>query len=99
MGQLRSIFRFSVCSPLAICNKRVTVILVALACVHHARAITVPSTPPSGAVTVDPSLVSVSIEFFAFPGYTEITGTNYCLDNLASLRGAQPAVRIGGTTQ
>ena len=78
---------------------RITTILVALAYAHHARAITVPSTPPSGAVTVDPSLVSVSIEFFAFPGYTEITGTNNCLDNLASLRGAQPAVRIGGTTQ
>ena len=63
------------------------------------RGITVPSAPPSGAATVDPALVSVSIEFFAFPGYTNITGTNNCLANLATLRGAQPAIRIGGTTQ
>ena len=74
-------------------------ITVALLAVGHAYAIAVPSTTPSGAVSVDSSLVSVSIEFFAFPGYTNITGTNNCLANLATLRGAQPAIRIGGTTQ
>ena len=63
------------------------------------RGITVPSAPPSGAATVDPALVSVSIEFFAFPGYTEMSGTENCLANLAALRGTSPAVRIGGTTQ
>ncbi|OBZ67030.1 Solute carrier family 40 member 2 [Grifola frondosa] len=55
--------------------------------------------PPSSAAALDPSLLSVSIEFFAFPGYTEIPATNNCLANIASLRGAQPAIRIGGTTQ
>ena len=74
-------------------------IFVAFLAVGHAYAIAVPSTTPSGAVSVDSSLVSVSIEFFAFPGYTNITGTNNCLANLATLRGAQPAIRIGGTTQ
>ncbi|KAM5543120.1 hypothetical protein V8D89_002994 [Ganoderma adspersum] len=78
---------------------RFPVLLAALFWVCHVRAIAVPSTPPSGAVSVDPSLVSISIEFFAFPGYTNITGTNNCLANLATLRGAQPAIRIGGTTQ
>ena len=60
---------------------------------------TIPSSIPSNAVSVDPSLVSVSIEFFAFPGYTELEATTNCLANIAALRGAQPAVRIGGTTQ
>ena len=69
---------------------------VLLASVH---AITVPSTTPSTAAVVDPSLLSVSLEFFAFPGYTEMAGTNNCLSNFGTLRGAQPAVRIGGTTQ
>ncbi|TBU37713.1 hypothetical protein BD309DRAFT_973450 [Dichomitus squalens] len=78
---------------------RFAAILVTVLSVGYVRAIAVPSTTPSGAVSVDPSLVSVSIEFFAFPGYTNITGTNNCLANLATLRGAQPAVRIGGTTQ
>ncbi|OCB89324.1 hypothetical protein A7U60_g3525 [Sanghuangporus baumii] len=59
----------------------------------------VPSAAPSSAVTVDPSLLSVSIEFFAFPGYTELSGTTTCLANIEKLRGAPPAVRIGGTTQ
>ena len=64
-----------------------------------AEAITVPSTAPSTAAVVDPSLLSVSLEFFAFPGYTQLPATANCLANLATLRGAQPAIRIGGTTQ
>lgn len=43
--------------------------------------------------------MSISIEFFAFPGYTELESTSKCLANIQSLRGAAPAVRIGGTTQ
>ncbi|KAH9940540.1 uncharacterized protein BXZ73DRAFT_88757 [Epithele typhae] len=74
-------------------------VLAGLAWLRFATAIAVPSTPPSGSVTVDPSLISISIEFFAFPGYTNISGTNNCLNNLADLRGATPAIRIGGTTQ
>lgn len=62
-------------------------------------AFAVPSSVPSSAVSVDASLLSVSIEFFAFPGYVELDGTATCLSNLQSLRGAPPAVRIGGTTQ
>ncbi|RPD63756.1 hypothetical protein L227DRAFT_496569 [Lentinus tigrinus ALCF2SS1-6] len=78
---------------------RFSVILATLVWLCHVRAVAVPSSPPSGAVSVDPSLVSISIEFFAFPGYTQMSGTNNCLNNLASLRNAQPAIRIGGTTQ
>ncbi|TFK81382.1 glycoside hydrolase family 79 protein [Polyporus arcularius HHB13444] len=78
---------------------RFSAILAALVWLCHVRAVAVPSTPPSGAAAVDPSLVSVSIEYFAFPGYTQMTGTNNCLTNIANLRNAQPAVRIGGTTQ
>ncbi|TCD67081.1 hypothetical protein EIP91_000594 [Steccherinum ochraceum] len=59
----------------------------------------VPSSPPTQANPVDPSLVSVSIEFFTLPGYTQIEATTNCLANLAELRGVPPAVRIGGTTQ
>lgn len=61
--------------------------------------IVLPLTAPSNASSVDPSLLSVSIEFFAFPGYTDVSATATCLNNLAELRGAPPAVRIGGTTQ
>ncbi|EIW63157.1 uncharacterized protein TRAVEDRAFT_26555 [Trametes versicolor FP-101664 SS1] len=78
---------------------RLSVILAGLLWLRQAHAIVVPSSPPSGAAAVDPSLVSISMEFFAFPGYTQLSGTNNCLNNLASLRGAQPAIRIGGTTQ
>ncbi|KAI0674810.1 hypothetical protein C8Q78DRAFT_965262 [Trametes maxima] len=78
---------------------RLAIILAGLLWLCETNAIAVPSTPPAGAASVDPSLVSVSIEFFAFPGYTQLSGTNTCLANLASLRGAPPAVRIGGTTQ
>ncbi|KAI9068399.1 glycoside hydrolase family 79 protein [Trametes sanguinea] len=73
--------------------------LFASLCIWHVQGIVVPSSAPSNAAAVDPSLVSVSIEFFAFPGYTQLRGTSNCLANLASVRGAQPAVRIGGTTQ
>jgi len=72
---------------------------VAILWLGNSLAIVVPSSPPSGAVPIDPSLLSVSIEFFTLPGYTQIEATNNCLDNLAELRGARPAVRIGGTTQ
>lgn len=78
---------------------RLSIILAGLLWLRQAHAIVVPSSPPSGAAAVDPSLVSISMEFFAFPGYTQLSGTNNCLNNLASLRGAQPAIRIGGTTQ
>ncbi|KAI0344513.1 hypothetical protein BDW22DRAFT_1326510 [Trametopsis cervina] len=64
-----------------------------------ALTLTLPPTPPPSSHRVDPSLLSVSIEFFAFPGYTALAATTNCLDNVAVLRGAQPAVRIGGTTQ
>ncbi|KAH9858510.1 glycoside hydrolase superfamily [Lenzites betulinus] len=74
-------------------------IITSLLWLHRVQAVAVPSSPPSGAASVDPSLVSVSVEFFAFPGYTQISGTNKCLANLASLRGSPPAIRIGGTTQ
>lgn len=77
----------------------VSVVLAALLWSSSVNGIAVPTAPPSGAAAVDPSLVSISIEFFAFPGYTQMAGTNNCLANLAALRGAQPAVRIGGTTQ
>ena len=85
--------------PASMARLSADIILTALLLSASARGISVPSTPPSGAATVDPALVSVSIEFFAFPGYTEMAGTNNCLANLAALRGAQPAIRIGGTTQ
>ncbi|KII96009.1 glycoside hydrolase family 79 protein [Plicaturopsis crispa FD-325 SS-3] len=62
-------------------------------------SLNIPGSTPSGAAKVDPALVSVSLEFFAFPGYTELPATANCLANLAAFRGAQPAVRIGGTTQ
>ncbi|TFY70569.1 hypothetical protein EVG20_g2440 [Dentipellis fragilis] len=62
-------------------------------------AITVPSSPPSTASSVDPALLSISLEFFAFPGYMQLPSTTTCLANLAGLRGTAPAVRIGGTTQ
>lgn len=72
---------------------------VALTASLGTGAVTVPSTPPSSAQSVDKSILSVSLEFFAFPGYTQLEATNNCLANIATLRGAQPAVRIGGTTQ
>ncbi|OCH86375.1 hypothetical protein OBBRIDRAFT_761442 [Obba rivulosa] len=62
--------------------------------------ISVPSSAPPDSADVDPALVSLSIEFFAFPDYvTQLAGTANCIANLAALRGTSPAVRIGGTTQ
>ncbi|KAI0310273.1 hypothetical protein OF83DRAFT_1178736 [Amylostereum chailletii] len=78
-------------------NKLPLISLLALAAL--ARAITIPTTAPSSAVTVDSSLVSLSLEFFAFPQYTTLASTTACLTHLADLRGTPPAVRIGGTTQ
>lgn len=78
---------------------RITAFAVLASSASVALAVVVPATPPSTAKTVDKSLVSVSIEFFTFPEYTTISATATCLANLATLRGAPPAVRIGGTTQ
>ncbi|THH14464.1 hypothetical protein EW146_g5869 [Bondarzewia mesenterica] len=64
-----------------------------------ALAIALPSSAPSTAVTVDKAVLSLSLEFFTFPGYTEIIATTNCINNIATLRGTAPAVRIGGTTQ
>ncbi|KAL0581236.1 hypothetical protein V5O48_000824 [Marasmius crinis-equi] len=61
--------------------------------------VVIPTSAPSTAATIDPSLLAVSIEFFAFPGYTNVTSTSKCLQNLGDLRGSAVAVRIGGTTQ
>ncbi|KAF9076614.1 hypothetical protein BDP27DRAFT_1210210 [Rhodocollybia butyracea] len=63
------------------------------------NAIAVPTAAPSTAAIIDSSQVAVSIEFFAFPGYTELVSTGTCIANLEGLRGAPVAVRIGGTTQ
>ncbi|KAF8584898.1 glycoside hydrolase family 79 protein [Ramaria rubella] len=67
--------------------------------VSLSTSITVPSTPPSGAATIDPALLSVSLEFFTFPGYIALPNTAQCFANIQTLRGTAPAVRIGGTTQ
>jgi hypothetical protein len=64
-----------------------------------AQTYAVPSSKPSGAGRVDPALLSISLEFFAFPGYTQVTSTNVCMNQIKTLRGHAPAVRIGGTTQ
>ena len=77
--------------------RKPALVLLAVACVTH--GITIPSTAPSTASTVDPALLSVSLEFFAFPQYTTVTSTSVCLGHIADLRGTYPAVRIGGTTQ
>ncbi|EMD37598.1 glycoside hydrolase family 79 protein [Gelatoporia subvermispora B] len=74
-------------------------LLLASCLSSRSQNITVPRSAPSGSASVDPALLSLSIEFFAFPGYTELTGTANCIANLATLRGTPPAVRIGGTTQ
>lgn len=85
-------------SRLALC------LLVAVTCVVHGTAgqttvFTIPASVPTSAVSVDPALLSVSLEFFAFPGYMDLDETQTCLANLQALRGGPPAVRIGGTTQ
>ncbi len=76
-----------------------TCILLAFLLSPTILAVTVPNTPPPSAAVVDPSLLSVSIEFFTFPAYAQIAATSNCIANIATLRGAQPAIRIGGTTQ
>ncbi|GJE97722.1 glycoside hydrolase family 79 protein [Phanerochaete sordida] len=80
-------------------KNRVLRLLSGLLSVSLCRAIAIPSSAPASAAPLDPSLLSVSLEFFAFPGYTALPATANCLANLAALRGAPPAVRIGGTTQ
>ncbi|EPQ57604.1 hypothetical protein GLOTRDRAFT_59073 [Gloeophyllum trabeum ATCC 11539] len=72
---------------------------LALARVASTAALTVPYLPPAHAANVDPAALSISLEFFAFPGYTQLNSTTNCLDYIDSVRGVSPAVRIGGTTQ
>ncbi|KAF8076005.1 hypothetical protein FPV67DRAFT_392996 [Lyophyllum atratum] len=75
--------------------------LTIIACfsfISSVLGIAIPTTAPATAVTLDKALLSVSFEFFTFPGYTAITSTINCLANLATLRGSPPAVQIGGTT-
>ena len=64
-----------------------------------AVSFSVPSEVPSTASKINPAQLSLSIEFFAFPGYTETETLTQCLSNLEQLRGVAPAIRIGGTTQ
>lgn len=64
-----------------------------------ATSFAVPPSPPTTAVIPSPNLVGVSIEFFAWPAYTNIAATSNCLANLQSFRGAAAPIRIGGTTQ
>ncbi|PAV16737.1 glycoside hydrolase family 79 [Pyrrhoderma noxium] len=68
-------------------------------CQAQSTTFSVPVSAPTSAVAVDSSLLSVSIEFFAFPGYTQLQSSTKCLSNIQNLRGAPPAIRIGGTTQ
>uniref|UniRef100_A0A0W0G4A6 Beta-glucuronidase C-terminal domain-containing protein n=1 Tax=Moniliophthora roreri TaxID=221103 RepID=A0A0W0G4A6_MONRR len=72
---------------------------VSLVFISAVVGVSIPTSAPSSAVAIDKSLLAVSIEFFAFPGYTNVTSTSKCLDNLGNLRGSPVAVRIGGTTQ
>ena len=74
-------------------------LLYSSVCIAANVVYTIPTSAPSNSITVDQSLVSVSIEFFAFPGYAGLTTTSRCLQNIEEIRGAPPAVRIGGTTQ
>ncbi|KAI0259233.1 glycoside hydrolase family 79 protein [Gloeopeniophorella convolvens] len=59
----------------------------------------IPARAPTNAARVDPAQLSLSLEFFAFPGYTALPSTTNCISQLTRLRGTPPAVRIGGTTQ
>ncbi|TDL19243.1 glycoside hydrolase family 79 protein [Rickenella mellea] len=63
------------------------------------NAFKVPQTPPATSAPINKAQLSVSLEFFTFPDYTNIPSTTNCLANIQTLRGAPPAVRIGGTTQ
>lgn len=74
-------------------------LVLLLSAATAAGAVTVPAAPPTSAQPIDKALVSVSFEFITFPDYTAIPATTTCLANLQALRGAPPAVRIGGTTQ
>ena len=75
--------------------------ILILSCVITVSAVSfsVPSQVPSTASKVNAAQLSLSIEFFAFPGYTETKTLTQCLNNLEQLRGTPPAIRIGGTTQ
>lgn len=86
---------------LSVKSLRLSIILVYAAYEAAAQSTTfaIPSAVPTSAVVVDSALLSVSIEFFAFPGYMELDETETCLANIQNLRGEAPAVRIGGTTQ
>ena len=64
-----------------------------------AHVVVMLSTPPSDTSAVHSSLLSMSMEPSALPGYTELPAKANCLANLARFRGAQPAIRIGMTTQ
>ncbi|CAK3924095.1 glycoside hydrolase family 79 [Lecanosticta acicola] len=77
-------------------------ILCAVLSVQSAVAIsfTVPSTPPANASQqLLKAPIGVSLEFFAWPGYTDLASTEQCLQNLQVLTGTWPPMRIGGTTQ
>ncbi|KAF2762651.1 hypothetical protein EJ05DRAFT_447020 [Pseudovirgaria hyperparasitica] len=75
--------------------------LLAIIVPCSALTFTVPSSPPSNASQqLDPAPIGVSLEFFAFPAYfTDVASTSPCLQNLRSLTGTWPPLRIGGTTQ
>lgn len=75
------------------------IFLLCLIIESRCQTINVPFSAPPGAVAVDPALLSVSLEFFAFPGYMSLNNTAPCLDQLQASHGHAPAVRIGGTTQ
>ncbi|KAH7093518.1 hypothetical protein FB567DRAFT_462224 [Paraphoma chrysanthemicola] len=61
----------------------------------------IPQTVPSNAsaqLTAAP--VGASFEFFTWPGYmNDVPATKTCLQNLQTLTGTWPPIRIGGTTQ
>lgn len=76
-----------------------TVHVASVIAVSQSISFSIPSSAPASAIHVDPSLLSLSIEFFAFPEYMTLDGTKNCLKNIEDLRGVAPAVRIGGTTQ
>jgi len=62
---------------------------------------TVPAAPPNTNVSLvlNEAPLGISFEFFAFPAWEALAGTQQCLNNLGYLAGALPPVRIGGTTQ
>jgi hypothetical protein len=75
-------------------------ILLALTLTSGSKAYYIPATlSPENSGSVGQLTVGVSIEFFAFPEYTTLVRTSNCLAHLKTLRGSDPPVRIGGTTQ